>query len=448
MPKKNTAPAVSSGNSFWISYLGAENVLNLKAVKIHFAGGEATIIGGEPEDGKSNVIECFWLAFGGRAIKRKKPIREGQQSAKVEITCVDPESGEERFKVTRTWEYKPDGKIDDKLRVVPTGQAPLKRPQSFLDEIWNIIALIPDKFVQGGGAYRRTQLLKLVGAQDKLDDIARVRDAAYEERKLVNREVVKKKAILAGMTEPDADQPRKRTPIDDIIKMKDDAQAVIDVNRRQREQFEHLNRESITAHKYADQIEQDLKNARDAARKAKAEAIKQQRIVAKLPDNPDTQKINTDVAAIEATNRDADDAVAYDAALATLTDLEREALYHTGAIAKFDEQQDTILRKANMPMADLTIGDDDVLHQDVPFDALAHSLQYRIAVATGLELKPQLKAVFITEGSGIQGKAYQKLADDCKKHGAQLFMASSAHNKQATIIIDQGEVYQHAKKRQ
>ena len=442
MAKKKTEPAMSSENSFWISYLAAENVLNLKAVKIHFAGGEATIIGGEPEDGKSNVIECFWLAFGGRAIKRKKPIRDGQQSAKVDIVCVDPETGAERFRVLRTWKYKPDGSIEDKLRVTPTGQAPLSRPQSFLDEIWNIIALIPDKFVQGGGAYRRTQLLKLVGAQDKLDDIARGRDAAYEERKLVNREVVKKNAILSGMTEPDADQPRKRTPIEDIIKLKDDAQVVIDANRCERNTLKDLEQEEITAKQNCARLKAEYRAAKIAAEDFSAARQVQRSVVKKLVD-PDTAKLDADIIAIEATNRDADDAVAYDAALAAVRFLEGQAAGHTATIATLDKLRDEILRKAKMPMVGLTIGDDDVLHEDVPFDALAHSLQYRIAVATGLDLDPQLKAVFITEGSGIQGTAYQKLADDCTAHGAQLFMASSAHNKQATIIIHQGEIYEH-----
>ena len=422
--------------------MAAENVLNLKAVKIHFAGGEATIIGGEPEDGKSNVIECFWLAFGGRAIKRKKPIRDGQQSAKVDIVCVDPETGAERFRVLRTWKYKPDGSIEDKLRVTPTGQAPLSRPQSFLDEIWNIIALIPDKFVQGGGAYRRTQLLKLVGAQDQLDELARRWDAAYAERALVNREVVKKNATLAGMTEPDADQPRKRTPIEDIIKLKDDAQVVIDANADWRRKLDELKKDEVEAKKKRTRLEVEFQAAHTEARRTTMARQKQQLLVDKLVD-PDTAKLDADIIAIEATNRDADDAVAYDAALAGLSFLEGQAQGHTLIIAKLDKQRDKILRTAKMPMPGLTIGNDDVLHEDVPFDALAHSLQYRIAVATGLDLDPQLKAVFITEGSGLQGKAYQKLADDCKAHGTQLFMASSAHNKQATIIIHQGEIYEH-----
>jgi len=77
--------------------LKSKNVKNLKAVEIT-PEGNTVILTGKNGAGKSAVLDSILYAFSGKSIPTK-PIRNGEDNAKVEIDCGD-------FTVTRTFGKK------------------------------------------------------------------------------------------------------------------------------------------------------------------------------------------------------------------------------------------------------------------------------------------------------------------------------------------------------
>jgi len=130
--------------------LTAENVKRLVAVEIS-PTGNVQIIAGKNGAGKTSVLDSIWFALGGGPAAKgtTKPIRDGQDSARVTLDLGE-------LRVTRTWT---GGKST--LSVESAEGAVYGSPQKMLDALVGRLSFDPLAFAQQD---ERTQLASLLEA--------------------------------------------------------------------------------------------------------------------------------------------------------------------------------------------------------------------------------------------------------------------------------------------
>jgi hypothetical protein len=280
-------------------------------------------------------------------------------------------------------------------------------------------------------------LLALTGQADVLTDIAKQREIKYATRTELNIQLRDAKGVLAQTPQPEPDVPRQQIATDVLLEEKNQRQNIIDSNRIMRERLQsviHLagildNKIQETRAELARLLAQRAERTKDYERFF-AEVNAQV--------NPDMDSIDAQIRSATERNREIAMAIAYDAAANKVDQFTEFSQALTHDIEELDKQRDAILQAAQFPVPGLGVNDDDVTLDGMPFEQLSNSQQNILGAAIGIAYNPRLRVILIDEGSGIQGETLMTIAALAEKAGAQIFMASAAHDEQATVVIEDG----------
>ena len=194
------------------------------------------IIGGDNGQGKTSTLESIWACLGGKP-SMLRPIREGQERAEIEIDLGD-------IKVTRRFWYDKNQKLQSDLKVENGEGAVYRSPQELLDGLLTKFGFDPFDVV----FLKPKEQLERFKAALGIDTTAleKSRDEAYEERKLVNREIATLKAKFVGQAH-DPDAPDEEVSVAALTEQLNAAHA--------------HNREADQLARDAEKAESDLHNA-------------------------------------------------------------------------------------------------------------------------------------------------------------------------------------------
>jgi recombinational DNA repair ATPase RecF len=173
-----------------ITQLTAENFKRLKAVEIAVEGKNIVILSGRNAQGKSSVLDAIWAALAGRdGVKEvKRPIRDGEKRAHVEITLDD-------IVVTRKWSA-----AGSTLEVKSAAGAKFPSPQKMLDDLIGKLSFDPLAFAQSDPKAQLATLIDLAELDFDPDENERLRKESYNRRTEVNRDVKRLQAQLSLST--------------------------------------------------------------------------------------------------------------------------------------------------------------------------------------------------------------------------------------------------------
>ncbi len=186
--------------------LKSSNIKRLKAVELTFDENKnLVIISGRNGQGKTSVLDSIWYALGGTKIAPEKPIREGQEEAKIELNLGD-------YKVVRTYTEK-----GSYLKVENNEGAKYSNPQDLLNKIVGQLSFDPLESARMEAKKQVATLVNLTGLD--FSEFNEQQKKLTEERQFAGREL---KAIgefeLEAIASAEATAKKPEINITDLAK--------------------------------------------------------------------------------------------------------------------------------------------------------------------------------------------------------------------------------------
>jgi hypothetical protein len=411
-----------------ITRFEARNFKRLKAVEINPDGSPVVKIAGRNRQGKSSTLDGIAALLGGEKLCPKEPIRRGENEALLRVEFDEDLAVERKFKLGA------DGAVTSALKVTRKDGLQLKKPQAILDALVGKIAFDPLAFLREPAKKQAETIREIAGVD--LSPFDAQRQAAYDRRTEVNRELAAAKARLA--TSPEVDAPDQEESAGDLLDEQQRRSDLHTENERKRQRLRTVGAEFNAAKAEVERLEAALAAAKTKLEDLRETGKKLKDEVAALFD-PDLAEIPARVRAVEDVNRRVRAKRERAALVAQGVKLEEQSAFLTAAIEKIDAEKATALAAAKLPVPGLSFTADGVLLNDLPFEQAAASEQLRVSMAVALATHPKLPIALIRDASLLDRDALALVGEMSEVAGAQVWLEMVGAESDA-IVIEDGQV--------
>lgn len=407
--------------------LRVQGFARVSAIEIR-PDGALVPITGRNRQGKTTILKAIWSLVKGRAAAPPVAINKDAEEA-----VLYGDFG--AFKVTRTITRDAQGGEDWKIKVVDAdGRRIGAKPQAMLDGWLGALTLDPLEFARMDAKKQFDQLRALVPGFDFVAE-AKERQGLYQDRTDANRALAQAQARADGVSLPPGPEPK---PVDTVALLDDlqkaeraNAAASNEEQRRnqvranidiQRDEAENMRAKAAGLEKMADEREAEL-NA-----------------LATIPDQVDTEAMRRDMAvadrvrqviALHQSRRDH---------LAAVADHKGDSERLDKAIADIDARKVAAITAAKLPVAGLTLGDEEVLMNGVPLAQASTMEKIMVGVSLGMAMNPDLKVITLDEASELDSDALADLCTMAEKSGFQVWYTRVDESGECGFVIEDGKV--------
>ena len=416
----------------------ARDILRLTAVEITPAG-DVVVLGGDNAQGKSSVLDAIVLALKGKRFTPDEPIHRGAKRGYVALDLGD-------LQVLRVVTAK-----SDRLVVRSPDGAIHPRPQEILNKLFNSISFDPLRFAAEPPDKQAETLRQLAGLDFAMLDAERV--ALYVQRTEVGRDCKRMEARVHGMPS------HAEAPVDEVsvaglaaqLKLRQEQQRQADKLKRnvkdgigavermikQTTEAAHhiadLERDLETARRDLETLKADVERAKEAARTAKRTA--DEFVV------EDPGEIESQLATAEELNRAVRENAQRAHAEAEAEALSASVRVLTDEIDQIDQRKLAMLSAANFPVPGLALSPDGgVFFNGIPFAQSSTAEKIRVSLAIGIAMNPDLRVLFVRDGSLLDRKGLQLVAEMAAEHDCQIWLEDARTQDPTAIIIEDGRV--------
>ena len=412
----------------------AENFKRLVAVEIK-PDGNTIVITGKNAAGKSSVLDAIVAAFNGGKALPDKPIRDGEDSARIEIET-------EEFVVKRTFTKK-----GSYLEITNTKGFKAPSPQAMLDKIVGQIAFDPLAFSRQEPRAQCATLMELLGLD--FSDIDEQTMGVKHDRSIAKRE----KERLQH--EADRITFTRNLPEEEVsmAELTSKLQAAMTHNAKQGElrtatgnfvlDIERLGDVCREQDKIIARLEDEIKQATavlDTSAAKQDELLhKKDAVFNAIQDDIPLEDIQAEIALAETTNASIrqnqqkekleagaeDQAVAFSSLGQKLKELEAE---RAGRLAE-----------ADMPVKGLSVLDTCVTYNGLPLSQVNSAKQLEIGVTISMALNPTLK-VLRMDGNNLDSDSLAVISNLVKDNGYQAWIEKVDETGKVGIVIEDGQV--------
>lgn len=401
-------------------------VTNLKKVKhVEIAPVDNVIvIAGKNASGKTSVLDAiYWGMTGKKGMKGvSKPIREGEKEAEI-VLELDNFIVERRFKDNKTMELVV---IDKEYGIEP------KSPQSILDNFIGELSLDPLEFTLLNPKEQRDLLLKALGLKEELEKIDEKKKYLYDKRTIIGRDVKTYEGQLKGLESPEKDLPKKIISISDLSKKLEKIKDYNDELERDKKNLEETLKAIENYKTKIEELETLLNKEEDK------EFWIREKIKGKKP--KDLNVIREKIEKAESINEKIREAGKYKAISDIIVGRKYEVKKLTGEISNFDKSKLKLLKSKKMPIKGLSIDEEGVNYNNIPFNQLASSEQLKVSISMAMAMNPKLRVIRITDGSLLDDDNMKVIEEMAKKFDYQIWLERVAIDKFADIILVDGEI--------
>jgi len=398
--------------------LKSSNVKRLKAVELHLDDKQnLVLITGKNGQGKTSILDSIWYALGGKKAVQDKPIRNGEESAEIEIDVNG-------YLVKRTFTGK-----DSYLQITNKDGSKYSNPQAFLDYITGNLSFDPLDFSRMDEKKQIAELIKIVGLD--LAPLDEKKKKLTEERLFVGRET----KMLAKHTDEE---------IAAAMAIKDNPEISVSELSRQvsEETAKHTN--FLNAQKYIKELttfnENIDKQIADLQEKKKQHENQIKKHKLTKDTEADIDALNKQIDSAEGENNKIRDAkkILEDDAKYQAKDAEYKKL--TADIVAVDEEKQTKLSKVKMPIDGLSWDEDKVLYKGIPFAQGSAAEQLRVSMAIAMASNPKLKVILIRDGSLLDADNLKVIEEMARDKDFQVWIEKVDDTGKLGIYIEDGEV--------
>lgn len=407
--------------------LTSQNIKNLKAIEISPDGN--VVITGANEAGKSSILDSIFCTLTGN--RMEDPIRHGQERAQVVVDLGD-------IIVKRVWTER-----GERLEVVTKDGDVKKSPQAFLNDIIGKLSFDPLEFQNMKPKDQRELLKNLVGLD--FADIDAEYQKTYEGRTEVN---VRIKGIIAQLQSLQA--PHPKTPDEEISykeklvelqKLRDKRKCFLDVvetNQRRNKQIIENEHDIEKLKQQILDIQYKIKEAENFNRKLQESIdnaivppeVTENEIIAGEASLQDIEKRNVEIRA----------AIRYRKLVKESNSVKKEVDVFTEKLTRLEQDKATRIANTSMPVSGLSMSDDAVIFDGIPFSQLSTGRRIRVSTAIAMKLNPNVRVIFVRDGSLLDSKGKQAIFDIAKENDYQVWLEATDESGKIGFFIESGEI--------
>ena len=148
----------------------------------------------------------------------------------------------------------------------------------------------------------------------------------------------------------------------------------------------------------------------------------------------------SEVEHLEQENAQIRQAMRYRAKVKESQKFQKESDALTQKIERIQQDKSTHVANAKFPVEGLSIGDDVVLFNGIPFTQLSTGQQIRVSTGIAMALNPKARLIFIREGSLIDTEGFKAISDMATDKDYQLFVERVDETGNVGVFIENGEI--------
>jgi hypothetical protein len=429
-------------DSYRLIGLSAENFLRLKAVRIAFdPAAHAVDLSGENGQGKSSVIKAIWTALGGAKVLQREdePVHEDADKAVIALDLAPADDARSnsprRIRVTRT--VTAEGGWSLKIWTPDKGSFP--SPQAILDAFFHTLCFDPSEFVRMKPEAQAKVMIDLAGVREPIEALKAKRQAIYDERTDVNRDLKAAQARLEALEPPTVDAPREEVSLSDLTRQIESAREQERANDVVRQSLQDLYRDHAAAKEDVARLEQELAEARARVETLVAQGREQRKAVEALVD-PGLQALVYKLATAEADNTRARAARRHQEEEQAALRLQQSSEALTTRTDAVNDEIAQVLLSARLPIEGLAITEDGTIrYKEKPFAQASDAERLEVSLAMGAAMHPKLRFLALREASMMTEKTRERVKAWAAEQDL-LVLFELATSRHVGIHIEDGEV--------
>ena len=406
-------------NSFEI-----ENVKRIKMLQYEPTANGLTLIGGRNNQGKTSVLDAIAWALGGDRFKPSAAQRDG--------ALVPPYL---RIELSNGIVVERRGKNSDLKVTDPTGRL---AGQNLLNQFVEQFALNVPKFMEATAKEKAQILLKIIGVGDKLFELENAEQRLYNERRTIGQ-IADQKAKFAKEMPIYQGVPQLPVSASDLISAQQDILARNGENQRLRMKADRIKQEYTALAEKVNRLRTELAEAEKQLGEKSDELKTAMKSTEQLTDES-TAEIEQSIAEIDEINRKVRANLDREKA-------EEDADYYknqyddlTEKIAAVRDEKIDLLKNADMPLAELSVENAELIYKGRKWDSMSGSDQLKVATAIVRKLNPECGFVLLDK---LEQMDIETLADFgmwLEKEQLQAIATRVSTGSECSIIIEDGKI--------
>jgi len=423
----------------------AHNILGIKDVNLDLEGSHLFIVAGKNGQGKSSTLKAVQMILCGRSGMEDwptKPIRDGEDHAFIEMKL----SGSDRLHEPHFFTARMDFVIKrgvpqpEKFTITDSSGQPAGSARQMMSSLYKLRGFDPLEFSRMKPKEQRGVLCDLLGIN--LDEMNTERQKLYNERAVVNKQGVSKKALADAMPyHPDApSEPIKLSELSARLEAAKESNREYNANTKKVAELE--NECTARALVIADLVRQ-LEDERAQLALADDMLGGQRRSLEAMV-KIDIAPIEKEVAEADETNRKVAANQARKVAMEELESLRKESSDLTEAMKEIDEQQKDLLAAAKWPVPGMSVDADGVLLNGLPLEQVCQRDKTIVSANIGILQNPELRLMVSERGSELDIETRDGLAEILKNEDFQMIIEvvtnSEADEERCSVVIEDGAV--------
>lgn len=379
---------------------------------------------GKNGSGKSSFAKSIWALFGGKDGIPREPVTEGKERSTLHAEL----DGD--FVLTKTIET--DGTTSLELRNKSGGK--YRAPQDILKGFNLRFGFWPEEWIRTKATEQAATLRKVVGLDFSKEDSQMA--ILTQERLVIGRELKILQGQLAGCKEH-SDAPEIEISSSEIVGRLKEAQAAVaeksrleSAARTEQNQGDLKSKEVDRLKERIAQLESEIadhekRNLDFWARWQEVEV-------------PDVEAIEQELSALESNNAKARENKQHATIRAQVDTKFTEYNLYTTRLKELADHKAKVLAEAKFPVPGLGFDESGVTYQGKPFEQASKAQQWEVAVGIGFALNPQLKLVYIEDGSLLDTDTLERVESLVRDHGGQLLLETVGDSSEAVVMFADG----------
>ncbi|KQR95820.1 MAG: hypothetical protein J0I33_07570 [Microbacterium ginsengisoli] len=368
--------------------------------------GSLIVVAGANGAGKSSFIDAFVELFDPKGTRlTPKPIREGEDEARAEYTDTDL-----GVRIVRTWKKNDAGRLE----VFALDGAKYSKPADVVASLTGGLIFDPVAFLNLDEKRQRDALLAKVDLPFDVDALAREKAGAEERRLIAGRDVKRLQGALSAMPNP-LDAPNEEVSGAAVLAEIESVQEHNHRIDRAEDLVTELGRQVLDTDRTIERLEEQITQAR-ADRAVWVERIEVAQRAAAAP-RADLAPLQAKLAAVDEWNaavrarreyaKVADECAAAESAQAAAN---RD-------LASIEKRKRDGLAAATFPVDGLSVDEDGVTFDGVPFTQVNSAMRRRVAFAIATAGDPKLRLVIVKDGDLLDADSLAAIRDLADERG-------------------------------
>jgi ABC-type dipeptide/oligopeptide/nickel transport system ATPase component len=435
------------------------NVMAVKDVRLDLSGHHLFLIGGKNGQGKSSTLTALLMALCGKRDLDSYPeiaLREGEDKGwvKVDLSGDDELHDAKGFSVELLLSRKRSGQVVEEFRVIDSAGDEAPEPRTLLKRLYDLKAFDPLALERLDRKGKKEIVQKALGLDFTASD--QLHKKKFDERAAVNKQIKSLEAKYDKMPKFTG-VPKAEVSVADLLAEEEKLKAVNTANQAERAKLQGINRETLQAEQAcatADQkvrhLEEQLENARRdlvsarnsmmAARETKQA---QAEVVAKLVDQ-NTAPIRQQIADSGEINRKIRANLDRETTGSELDSLEAQKNAIEKDMEDIKDAQQKALLAAPWPVEGMSLDEEGLLYNGLPFEQASKALRTRVSVKIGMALNPKLRLLVCQAGGDCDedtlAELEQVLEDNDFQMLLELVTRGAEDEARCAVIMRAGEV--------